>query len=208
MKSTPSIITAKEPSVACASQATGPRSEAGKANSSKNSIKHGAYSVAILVLGETQEAFDELRADMRTSLRPEGPLESRVVDRMVALWWRLERAQRVERETLESSLAQARYHASNILDGVGLEGLCSLPRPHPGKDAPAQTAFHWQEGQQIERLQRYEGQIERAFFRLMHELERLQLRRQGQILPPPLVADIQIDAIGPVFVSANQRTCE
>lgn len=156
---------------------TGPRSNAGKSRSSMNAVKHGAYSSAILVLGESREDFESLLLEMRASLLPEGPLEHRVVDRIALLWWRLERAQRVERETLEQALAEARCEASDYLVGLSRSLHGGDHPPAPEKDAPSQTAFHWKDGVKIERLVRYEGQVERAFFRLVHELEHRQERR-------------------------------
>lgn len=187
--------------------ATGPRGAAGKASSAMNALRHGAYSQAILVLGEHQEALDQLRKDMVTSLGPVGPLELLLVNRLTALWWRLERAQRVERETLEVCLAQARFRASDILEGIADNDRFALPRPRPEAEDPTQTAFHWDDGMRLERLLRYEGQLERSFFRLLHELERLQLHRGGQPVPPPLVADVQISVEAPEFVLAKSL-CE
>lgn len=94
---------------------TGPRSPEGKARSAMNALRHGAYAEAILVPGEAQEDFDRLRAELGATFQPEGPLEGRLVDRIALLWWRLERAKRVERETLEHALAEARYEAADHL---------------------------------------------------------------------------------------------
>ena len=158
-------------------RATGPRTPQGKAISARNATKHGAYSMAILQLGESQEALDQLRSGLVSALAPEGPLEARLVDRLVAQLWRLERAQCVEQESLVMALAQARHEASDFLKKVNHEGRFDLPAPKAEEEAPAQTAFHWQEGAKLERLLRYEGQVERAFLRILHELDRIQARR-------------------------------
>jgi hypothetical protein len=42
------------------------------------------------------------------------------------------------------------------------------------------------------KLGRYETQIERSFYRALHELQRLQAARQGERVPPPLVADVDV----------------
>ncbi len=42
------------------------------------------------------------------------------------------------------------------------------------------------------RLLRYEGLLERSFFRVLHELERIQARRKGEAVIPPVVADVSI----------------
>jgi hypothetical protein len=48
------------------------------------------------------------------------------------------------------------------------------------------------DGHNTERLLRFEAQMEKGFFRLLHELERLQARRHGQGVPPPMVMDVNI----------------
>jgi len=50
------------------------------------------------------------------------------------------------------------------------------------------------DGHHAERLQRHEGQLERSFYRTLHELERLQARRQGQAVMPPVVLDVNISS--------------
>jgi hypothetical protein len=44
----------------------------------------------------------------------------------------------------------------------------------------------------IGKLGRYEAQIERCFYRALHELQRLQAAREGEAVPPPLVADVNL----------------
>ena len=42
------------------------------------------------------------------------------------------------------------------------------------------------------KLARYEGGIERALFRSLHELQRLQATRSGQPIAPPVALDVQV----------------
>jgi hypothetical protein len=51
-------------------------------------LKHGAYSVTGLLPGEDRTAFEKLRRDLISELRPEGPLESEIVETIVRLFWR------------------------------------------------------------------------------------------------------------------------
>jgi hypothetical protein len=39
----------------------------------------------------------------------------------------------------------------------------------------------------VEKLLRYEARLERQMYRAMHELERLQRMRKGEVVPPPVV---------------------
>lgn len=44
----------------------------------------------------------------------------------------------------------------------------------------------------MDRVLRYETTMERAFLRTLHELERLQVRRAGGSVPPPLTLDVNV----------------
>jgi len=164
-------MTKAESNRANALKSTGPKTPEGKAASSKNATRHGAYSEAIPVLGEDLEAFEELRTGLEASVSPEGALEERLVDRLASLWWRLERAGRVERQGL---LVLQRDFGSKGRVDVSDSFVTAL---NAG----------W-----MERLMRYEGQLERSFFRTMHELERIQARRKGDVVPVPAAVDVTV----------------
>jgi hypothetical protein len=155
-------------------KSTGPKTPEGKAASSMNAVKHGAYSEAVVSLGETREDFDGLRASLEASLIPEGALEEKLVDRLASLWWRIERAGRAEREGLRAMLS--RVDRKRQVDTF-------------------ETMAHYMVEGWMERLSRYEGQLERSFFRTMHELERIQARRQGGGVLPPAVVDISVHGV-------------
>ena len=48
----------------------------------------------------------------------------------------------------------------------------------------------------LSKLSRYEGAIERSFYRALHELQRLQAARRGQEVRVPDVVDINVDGSG------------
>jgi hypothetical protein len=51
-------------------------------------LKHGVYSATGLLPGEDRAAFEKLRQDLISEIRPEGPLESDIVETIVCLKWR------------------------------------------------------------------------------------------------------------------------
>ena len=53
-------------------------------------LRHGAYSVTGLLPGEDPAAFEKLRRDLISELRPEGPLEGDIVETIALLMWRKE----------------------------------------------------------------------------------------------------------------------
>ncbi len=46
-----------------------------------------------------------------------------------------------------------------------------------------------------ERIAKYEGHLHNLFTSTLHELERLQARREGELVPPPAVADVNLTVV-------------
>ena len=67
---------------------TGPRSVAGKRNSSKNSTSYGLFSNEILLGSEDPQLLFEFRLEFFEYLKPVGVLEVMYTDRAVSLAWR------------------------------------------------------------------------------------------------------------------------
>ena len=83
--------------------ATGPRTDAGKAISSMNSLKHGLTSRRVVLPGENQADFDRLQNQLLSDHAPVGALETEFVAEIAACLWRLQRARRYESTLLETS---------------------------------------------------------------------------------------------------------
>jgi hypothetical protein len=79
-----------------AQKSTGPKTKEGKDIASLNATKHGLPSQEVLLPGEDEAALKELGERLRTELQPAGELESLLVDRIIASYWRLRRLGRVE----------------------------------------------------------------------------------------------------------------
>jgi hypothetical protein len=77
-------------------KSTGPKTPEGKAAVRLNALKHGLLSQAVLLPGEDEEALRELGQNLKVELQPVGELESLLVDRIIASYWRLRRLGRVE----------------------------------------------------------------------------------------------------------------
>jgi hypothetical protein len=60
------------------------------------------------------------------------------------------------------------------------------------KQGSTLEAFTGYRNENMYRISRHEAQLERAFYRVMHELERLQDKRGGQYVPPPEAIDITV----------------
>jgi len=118
-------------------KSTGPNTTAGKAAVSQNATRHGLRSQQIVIQGENQNEFDDFRNLLIAQLLPDNPLETLLVDRIAAGFWRLRRAGRIEaqifdemRDTLliEQKKAPDRYRLITIN-----EDKIGLPSPSPFK---------------------------------------------------------------------------
>jgi hypothetical protein len=157
-------------------RSTGPRTEEGKAAVSLNAVVHGGFSTrseAVPFLGEDPAEFEALRSGFVHSLNPVGVLEKELVGKMASTWWRSLRAGRAEREGFEAALRKFGTQSTPVF--TAFSGQCALG-----------------DGHNTERILRLEAQLEKGFFRLLHELERLQARRQGQGVTPPMVMDVNV----------------
>ena len=74
----------------------GPASEAGRAVSAKNSLKHGLTARETLLPDEDAEAFAQLSKSLQEALDPLGALEKVLADRIIGLVWRLRRLGKIE----------------------------------------------------------------------------------------------------------------
>jgi hypothetical protein len=84
-------------------RATGPRTQIGKQRSSRNGIKHGIFSEATLLKGESRAQFELLRTQMWETLRPEGIVEELLVDKLASLSWRYRRLLSAERAEIQKN---------------------------------------------------------------------------------------------------------
>ena len=82
---------------------TGPRTDAGKAVSSMNSLKHGLTAKTVVLRGENRADFDRLHHQLLAEHEPQGALETEIVAEIAACLWRLQRARRYESTILETS---------------------------------------------------------------------------------------------------------
>jgi hypothetical protein len=85
-----------------AQKSTGPKTTEGRANSSRNSFKHGLYSKQLVVGAEEAAALDALKSDLRTEHQPANETEEILVNELGEQFWRLRRARCLEASLLDS----------------------------------------------------------------------------------------------------------
>jgi hypothetical protein len=126
-----------------AKRSTGPRTEAGKAVSRLNCLKHGMTAMTVLLQDEDPEEYDRFQEALVDELRPQGVLEQHLAQRLAATLWRHARAEGYEAALLAWNRRGARdQHAPGELGAqeevgraieltLGIDGLAKLGR-HEG----------------------------------------------------------------------------
>jgi hypothetical protein len=106
---------------------TGPRTESGKAASSKNATKTGLFAAHDYLLEDEHETYEKELTELRTDLKPEGFLEKLFTQEIMSANWRLRRCRLVEagissRELTPEEMAaqqksvdRARSHSHSML---------------------------------------------------------------------------------------------
>jgi hypothetical protein len=100
-----------------AQKSTGPKTPNGRAVSKMNALKHGILSKEVLVRGkharENEREFYALQARFREHLKPVGPMEEMLVDRIVTAHWRLRRALKAESGEIALKVDEGQWHRSH-----------------------------------------------------------------------------------------------
>jgi hypothetical protein len=102
-------------------QSTGPRTAAGKAASSANSVQHGILSRHLILPGERRDEFDALLEQLMGEEQPVGTLEQALVERMAVALWRQRRL--VAAETAQLQLQQAELTYQDYLRVKQITGV-------------------------------------------------------------------------------------
>jgi hypothetical protein len=151
-----------------AQSSTGPATAEGRRISSKNALKHGLTAREVTVDEAEAKNFAAFRTDMIRDLAPQGALEEELAEEIVIHSWRLRRVFRLE-----------------VNDCDDLNPLCSLAQEEAGRGLLSDFRLS------LASLIRYETSIARLRERALHNLERLQARRRGELVQAPIVVDVE-----------------
>ncbi len=171
---------------------TGPKTSEGKAVSSKNARKHGLLALDVILPDEDVEAFLEFVQGLEQEFNPQGDLEHALVERIVALLWRLRRAGRLEAAVLFFHRGRVRKVNSDGEEDESVEE--DKIKKHAIEWALRGASYITGENS-LAKLSRYESSIQRNLLRMMHELQRLQAVRKGEHVPAPLALDIDVTGL-------------
>jgi hypothetical protein len=151
----------------------GVKTDEGKAVSKYNALKHGLLSKEVLLDSEDEGALIDIGKKMREELQPITQMERVLVDRITSNVWRLKRVMQMEREMMEKSKGGSLGNEKYKLGG---------------------TLTHYDIAHYdiYGKLMRYEASIERGIYKALHELERIQAKRNGENVLPPIALDMDI----------------
>lgn len=135
----------------------GVKTTEGKEISKMNAIKHGLLSSQILIKEEDLNSFTLLSDNLINQLNPSNQLEALLVDRVVAGFWRLRALLKIESNLMNLQS----YDTTNEVNYYRKEGQ------------DAKKVVDMIDNILLERVLRYENNIERGIFKAIHELKEL-----------------------------------
>ena len=168
-----------------AKKSTGPRTRAGKAAASKNSVKHGLLAHQNVISSENQADFCKERDRILSDLVPESPMESMLAERIVILSWRLKRIDHIQNQTIDA--LSARNTSGPLMKLTKSLLFKDSALPHADSSDPANDLAlgrmaikDFSNSRVLERLLMYERRTESSLFKTNFEFQRLQLMRKLQ----------------------------
>jgi hypothetical protein len=155
----------------------GPITPAGKAAVRFNAIKHGIHARPILITrGPSTEDAGELTAlyaQFHTEFEPVGIAEELLLERLFVTYWRMRRILHGETTLLQSDNPTGEDDISAMLRRV-LDRAIDTDQTESPTPVPTGPTLNLDK---IDRVARYEGPLEKAFYRALRELLDLQTRR-------------------------------
>ena len=155
----------------------GVKTDEGKEISKMNAIKHGLLSSQVLIKDENTDDFKSLKDNLTNQLLPTNQMEALLVDRIIAGFWRLKRALKIE----NNLMSLQSYDSSNKINFYTKEGQ------------EVNDTVEMLNNDLLKRLLRYENSIERGIFKALHELQRLQAMDRGEQVLAPIALEIGLE---------------
>jgi len=168
-----------------AQKSTGPQTAEGKAVVSQNAVKHGIFAESV-IQGEDPADYEAFHDQFLAELAPVGTVESMLAERIVSLWWRLRRAERMQNEAIEDMIGRK---VTNLLSRHDREYYYTNQRIRPGDprfaldDLPLGriAISDWSHSKVLDRMLMYERRIENSVIKIMKELKRFQVMRRIEL---------------------------
>ncbi|MBM3740852.1 MAG: hypothetical protein FJW39_34330 [Acidobacteria bacterium] len=157
-----------EASRANGARSRGPVTDTGKAASSRNATKHGLTSRDIVLTTEDPADWESLRQSFFDHWQPDGEMESRLVEKLAACDWRLQRTVAMETALLNTEMDFMQPEIDRVFSEI---------------DGPSRQALAFKslaESKALEQLQRHQTRLTSEFHRTWKLLTQLQQERAAQ----------------------------
>jgi hypothetical protein len=144
--------------------ATGPRTDAGKARSSQNALKHGLCSQRAVIPGEDPAEWDTFREEIVRGNAPCTFLERELAERVALHMWRQRRVALYEADLVSAAYGEEAAEGSESDD----------PKPTPSERARLLK-------EALDRIIRYQSNVGRQLKEALKMLRECQAQRQAAL---------------------------
>ena len=178
-----------------AKKSTGPRTTEGKANSSKNALKHGLMAQDAVIPGEDPAEFDRHLSKLEDTYLPRNYVEKQIVHQIADTMWRIKRLSRIETTVVSASIERTRVYQHDFrVERIrqGHEGDLQLL----GESMFCGTKF-------LNNLARYDGHLRRCLHRDLELM--MKIRREEKKSREAQAAADDVDAAGHGPPSGRKR---
>jgi hypothetical protein len=135
----------------------GPKTEAGKRRASMNAVKHGMYSAAVVLPGESHQEYDALLARYLDHFRPTSPDQEHLVHTLASADWRIKRLVHIQTTKLAERIER---------------------QPDEGRDPVTQAySFEVRHSEALLTADKHEARLQRDYDRALRRLLEIEKRR-------------------------------
>ena len=160
-----------------AKKSTGPRTARGKEVVSQNALKHGLCAKKNVIKSESQEEFNLFRNVMMEDLAPSGGMELMLAQRIVALSWRLRRAEYFQNVLVDALIDFSMHSCRSLMDDAQEEARSGNFDLITGYALKRDFA----DARSLDLLLSYERRIESSLYKVTAEYRKTQrLRKEKQ----------------------------
>ena len=159
-----------------AKKSTGPRTARGKEVVSQNALKHGLCAKKNVIKSESQEEFNMFRDVMMEDLAPSGGMELMLAQRIVALSWRLRRAEHFQNVLVDALIDFSMQDCRSRVDNAQEEARAGNFDLITGYALKRDFA----DAGSLDLLLSYERRIESSLYRATAEFRKTQKMRKAK----------------------------
>jgi hypothetical protein len=152
-------------------RSTGPRTEAGKAVSRHNSLKHGLTAEIVLLPSEDPEQLRELLDALRDKYQPEDLEEELQIERLATLYWQVRRV-----PGYEATLLRQEERPVVLRPGSVVVDQANAGYREPRASALVTMLVQWDA---FSRLSRYARDLSREIERIREQFRKARSEREA-----------------------------